>query len=397
MSQSEPPPLSRAGRIWNSAKRMVVGSEPRDIERDLQQMREQAQTPVFWLFGKTQSGKTSIVRFLTGATDAEIGSGFRPCTQTSRKFPFPTEEAPALTFLDTRGVDEPSYNPAEDLAAFNKDAHVLIITCRLTDFAHGKLRESLAAIRKANPRRPVLLALTCLHEAYPQTQHPAGPLVPGLADTVYADALKLLAEQQQKFEGLFDRMVAIDLTKPEEGYTNSEYGGEALKQTLLELLPLAYRQTLLQLDAATGGLRSIHLQRAVPTLIGYSSLAAAAGAVPIPFVDLLILPGIQSKMIRELAQLSGQTESGKRFLEISASMGMGLLMQQAVREVAKFIPYVGSAVGGAIAYGSTYALGRAFLSYLQQLHDGHAPDTATVKALYQTHLMEAEKRWKATH
>ena len=52
----------------------------------------------FWLLGKTQSGKTSIIRYLTGADDAVIGSGFRPCTKTSRQFQFPSPEAPLGTW-----------------------------------------------------------------------------------------------------------------------------------------------------------------------------------------------------------------------------------------------------------------------------------------------------------
>ena len=49
--------------------------------------------PVVWLVGKVQSGKTSIIRALTQATDAEIGAGFRACTRTARVFDFP-DEAP---------------------------------------------------------------------------------------------------------------------------------------------------------------------------------------------------------------------------------------------------------------------------------------------------------------
>ena len=53
-----------------------------------------ANAPVFWLFGKTQSGKTSVVKYLTGATDAEIGEGFQPCTRTTRRYAFPEDDAP---------------------------------------------------------------------------------------------------------------------------------------------------------------------------------------------------------------------------------------------------------------------------------------------------------------
>jgi hypothetical protein len=166
----------RAVRGWFAPPKAVSDEEFAGV-------RAKTPAPTLWLYGKTQSGKTSIVRFLTGADDAEIGSGFRPCTRTSRIYPFPTEAAPVFTFLDTRGVDEPGYDPTEDLAAFGKQAHLILVTCRLTDFATGNLRQSLATIREANPRRPVLLVLTCLHEAYPQQQHPQPypftPFAPG--------------------------------------------------------------------------------------------------------------------------------------------------------------------------------------------------------------------------
>ena len=69
--------------------------------------------PVVWLLGKVQSGKTSIIRELTQATDAEIGAGFAACTKTAQVFDFPAA-APIIRFLDTRGLDEPGYDPAED-------------------------------------------------------------------------------------------------------------------------------------------------------------------------------------------------------------------------------------------------------------------------------------------
>ena len=99
--------------------------------------------PVFWLFGKTQSGKTSIIKYLTGADEAEIGQGFRPCTRFSQPYQFPTAEAPLLTFLDTRGLDEPGYDPAEDLAQFNTQAHVVIVTVKALDHAQENVLRHL--------------------------------------------------------------------------------------------------------------------------------------------------------------------------------------------------------------------------------------------------------------
>src|SRR5262249_59256085 len=80
--------------------------------------------PVVWLLGKVQSGKTSLIRVLTGCSAAEIGDGFRACTKTSRIFDFP-EEAPLVRFLDTRGMGEAGYDPFENPALSQAQTHPL--------------------------------------------------------------------------------------------------------------------------------------------------------------------------------------------------------------------------------------------------------------------------------
>src|SRR5579885_932886 len=216
-------------RAWQAVRRVWNPVGPTaDLDKELADLRAKVPAPVFWLFGKTQSGKTSLIRYLTGAEDAAIGNGFRPCTRTSREYPFPNPDVPILTFLDTRGVDEPDYDPAEDIAAFDARAHLLVVTCRLTDFAHGGVRDALGKIRKANPKRPAVLVLTCLHEPHPQDQHPQpypfDPLSvragepPAVTGQVPEDVARLVKEQTAQFEGLVDRVVPVDLTKPEEGY-----------------------------------------------------------------------------------------------------------------------------------------------------------------------------------
>src|SRR5262249_19038689 len=62
--------------------------------------------PYLWLFGKTGSGKTSIIHSLTGAENAVIGKGFRPQTPAAQLFSFPDDETPIVQFLDTRGIGE---------------------------------------------------------------------------------------------------------------------------------------------------------------------------------------------------------------------------------------------------------------------------------------------------
>lgn len=366
------------------------------LQEQLAKLRERTPVPVFWLFGKTQSGKTSLVRFLTSAEDAEIGQGFRPCTRYSREYQFPTAEAPLITFLDTRGTDEPDYDPVEDLALFDAKAHVVLVTVRILDHAQEKTLRHLQRIRRAQPSRPIILVLTCLHEAYPQQDHRQPypftlPLTPGAA--VPEAAARSIEEQLRRFEKLFDRAVAVDLTPPEEGFGDPSYGGDILRKALLDILPEAFRQTLLRLEECQKPLEELSAQRALPHIIGYSTLAMTAGAVPIPWLDLLILPGIQSQMINHLARLYGRPLSTARFLEIAGTLGTGILLRQASREAIKFIPYVGSVANGVLAGASTYALGKAFCFYYSAVHRGHVPSPQDLKKYYHEQLLQAEKLW----
>lgn len=400
-----PVPGSRFDRAWRRVRNWARGESPA-ADQKLEQVRAKTPAPVLWLFGKTQSGKTSLVRYLTGATDAEIGSGFRPCTRFSRMYPFPTDDAPVFTFLDTRGVDEPGYDPAEDLKQFDSQAHVMLVTCRIRDFATGSMRDALKAVRAANRRRPVVLVLTCLHEAYPQTQHPQpypySELIRTPASTIVSpvepppptDAVwHLIATQREHYEGLVDRIVPVDLTQPEEGYEDVNYGGDALKRAILDLLPEAYRETLKHFTDAAAQFTKLHDRRTAPILVGYSTLAGTAGALPIPFVDLLIIGGIQTKMIHDLAARSGHKENAHRFLELATSASIGLLATAGLRQLAKFIPYVGSVVGAGLAGASTYALGRAYLEYDRRVNEGHIPNRDEVARLYKDQFAAAEKSW----
>src|ERR1700683_2959134 len=106
--------------MWNPLTLFYQDPPSRDeFLRKRSELLATAPIPCLWLLGKTGSGKTSIVRFLTGAADAEIGRGFRPQTQYSRLFNFPDDDVPILKFLDTRGLGEAGYDPAEDLAQFD--------------------------------------------------------------------------------------------------------------------------------------------------------------------------------------------------------------------------------------------------------------------------------------
>jgi len=132
----------------------------------------------------------------------------------------------------------------------------------------------------------------------------------------------------------------------------------------------------------------------MPIILGYSYLAAGAGALPVPFIDLLLLPAIQMKMVNDIAQINGQKLTAEHFRELAATLGLGMMARQAAREVVKVIPFVGAAAGAALAGASTYALGRAYCYYSQQIREGHVPSSAALKQYFERELAAAERFWK---
>ena len=393
------------GDMWQRVRGLFspqVSEE--EVHARLDKLREQTPVPVFWLLGKTQSGKTSVVRYLTGAERAEIGKGYQPCTRFTSKYVFPNEQTPLLTFFDTRGLDEPGYDPKEDIAQLNDQAHVILVVVKLLDHAQQTLMEQLPRIRAAKPSRPIVLVLTCLHEAYPQQQHPEPYPFTDEAEPTPAVSPELqqsLAAQRARFARLVDRVVLIDLTQPEEGYTRPDYGGEQLRHTLLDVLPSGLAQTLRTLAIAQHDLQNLFSGKAAPTIAAYSTLAATAGAVPLPFVDLILISGVQTRMLYDLAHLYGQPLTKQRLAEVAGALGLGLLGRQAGRTLIKVIPglgtIIGSVAGGALAAASTYALGKAFCYYYQAVLEGHVPNAKDLKKYYNAQLEQAEDAWKRLH
>jgi uncharacterized protein (DUF697 family)/predicted GTPase len=384
--------------MWRWLQRLRPYREITDEEFRTQRDRvlQRAPVPAFWLFGKTGSGKTSLVKFLTGAERAEIGNGFQPQTARSEQYEFPAPDSPLLRFIDTRGLGESRYDPAEDIRKLAATTQLMLVTVRVLDHALSDVVAPLREIRAAVPQRPVVLVLTCLHEAYPGAQHPqpdpfAGGLLP---DSIPADLRRSIAAQQERFDGLVDRIVPVDLTRPEEGFAEPNFGGDRLQAALLVLLPAAYRQTLLTLDESLRSLKELNERRAMPYIISHSTLAATAGAVPVPWVDIPAVAAIQSHLVCRLAAIYGQQVRARMVLKMAGPIGGRMLVRLAVRGALKFVPFVGLAANAALAYAYTYGLGKACCWYFGQVCQGNAPSEAELQRVWESQLLQAAQLWR---
>src|SRR5690606_23030228 len=98
------------------------------------------------------------------------------------------------------------------------------------------------------------------------------------------------------FSGLVDEIVPLDLTKSSEGFDNPHFGGERLKAALVRWLPDAYRQTFLTMTDVMESLKGLHEKRAMPYVLSSSTMAASAAAVPVPWIDIPVVMGVQSDL-----------------------------------------------------------------------------------------------------
>jgi uncharacterized protein (DUF697 family) len=191
-----------------------------------------------------------------------------------------------------------------------------------------------------------------------------------------------------------DRIVPIDFTRREEGFVQPDFGGARLKAALAELLPAAYRQTLLDLDEAMESLKDLTERRATPYIIGASTMAATAAAVPVPWVDIPLVLAIQSHLVYKLARIYGQEWDARLMQTAAGAMGGRLLSRMVIRGPLKIVPVVGMAANAGMAFAYTYAQGKAWCWYFSERRAGHAPQPKELERIWKEQISVAADMWK---
>ena len=366
------------------------------IQAEIEKARDKAGAPVLWLLGKAQAGKSSVIQGLTGSTAIEIGNGCRACTRTSVIYDFPNEQESLIRFLDTRGIGEPCYDPQEDLAWAERQAHGVLVVMRACDPGQEIIKTVLARVRKRRPEWPVILVQTTLHEGYPRgTEHPQPYCFDRspVADAVPPDLARALEYQRRDFAGLFDRHVAIDFTHPDDGYEPRLYGDEALWAALAGIVPEGFRALLAGRPELTTGVRDVLFATAFPHIVSYSTLAGLAAMVPFPAANI---PGVgfaQSKMLHSIASIYGLPLM--RGVEaLGVAIGTGFLARIVARSLLAGIPFVGTALAGLWTASATYALGCALCWYFAEVKRGAVPTSAQIQKVYGEELTLGRERFR---
>ncbi|MBD2099346.1 50S ribosome-binding GTPase [Leptolyngbya sp. FACHB-261] len=391
------------------------------------------------LVGKPQTGKSSIVQALTGASKDIVGQGFRPHTAHTQRYSYPAADLPLMVFIDTVGLGDGAQEtseviqeltglagvttsaesteeldlderdltdqltdgqageerPAGQLALAQPRARILVVTVRLTDFANDTLRQIVSKIRQRHPEVPCLLAVTCLHEAYsdPQANHPDYP--PSDLEVQRAmDAAK------QAFAGLYDRVVAIDFTQPEDGYEPVLYGLDAFASALCDLLPDAEARAIGQLLDTRAGLPDqvgdLYRQAGRRYIATFAVMAGTVAAVPLPLATMPVLTTLQITLVSLLGKLYGQNLNPSQAGGVVSTIAGGFVAQAVGRELVKAIPILGSVVAASWATAYTWALGEGACVYFGDLMGGKKPNPEQIQRTMQEAFREAQERFRDT-
>jgi len=399
--------------VWNQATAKIVQLLPVDqaaqtivkwfsvsderIAEILATVRAELPTTEALLIGKPQAGKSSIVRGLTGVSAEIVGQGFRPHTQHTQRYAYPTNDLPLLIFTDTVGLGDVNRDTQTiaqeligDLQQASHGARVLILTVKINDFATDSLRQIAQTLRQKYPDIPCVLAVTCLHEVYPTgtADHPDYP-------PQFEAVTRAFSIIQQNFSSLYDRAVPIDFTLEEDGYNPVFYGLEAFRDTLADLLPEAEAKAIYQLlDEKGQQIGNLYRDVGRRYILAFAIAAATLAAVPLPFATMPVLTAVQVSMVSLLGKLYGQTLTPSQAGGVVSAIAGGFLAQAIGRELIKFIPGFGSVIAASWAAAYTWALGEAACVYFGDLMGGKKPDPQQIQAVMRSAFQSAQERFK---
>jgi uncharacterized protein (DUF697 family) len=134
----------------------------------------------------------------------------------------------------------------------------------------------------------------------------------------------------------------------------------------------------------------------------FSMWAAAAGLIPVPFVDIAAVGGLQLQMLRRLSEIYGVPFSENRGKSIIASLAGAVLpastattTAMGVTSALKVLPGVGTAVSAltmsAVSAGATWVIGKVFIQHFASggtLLDFNPPD-------YREFIKSQKEKWNA--
>lgn len=162
-----------------------------------------------------------------------------------------------------------------------------------------------------------------------------------------------------------ERAQFAETVREKLGLTPSDYlfvsakrgtGVGNLVERIAAVLPTAMQDAFVAQQQASIGAKDARVRQLI---YAKAAIAAAVGAVPLPFADAVVLTPLQIGMVASIGYFYGVEVTRARAVELIATLGVGFTLREGARQLIKFVPGYGSVVSGGVAFAGTVALGEA--------------------------------------
>jgi uncharacterized protein (DUF697 family) len=321
--------------------------------------------PTLWLLGKTGAGKSLFIQAVTGLSSVEVGNGFEPCTMTTSAYDFPQDKA-VMRFLDTRGLGEADYDPAQDLTEIGQSVNALVVLMKADEPQQSAVLVALKEVKKNKKIKHLLL----IHSAVLLSEE-----VERVRQVAFNEG------QVREIWGANFDSVSVDF-ECEDGFVHNY---QLLISALTKFLPVI---GLIVEDKEHSTVEGENFDKVKNEVLWYAGSASASDLIPA--VGLVSVAAIQAKMLHGLAKQYGVQWNTRTFSEFIGTLGSGFALQYSAkfgaRQFVKLIPVYGQTAGvvaaAVMSFATTYGLGRAACYYFYHRSKGEVATDEEMQNLY---------------
>lgn len=141
--------------------------------------------------------------------------------------------------------------------------------------------------------------------------------------------------------------------------------------------------------------------RGMKVVKSWSQWSVVAGFVPVPFVDIALVSGIQIKMIYDLCQVYGVPFKKEAAIAYASGLVGGSLTSGAAQIVGsmalKAVPYVDQIVQPTFAFATTYAMGYVFVKHFENAGTMASFDSTKMNLYFQEQFEKSKKLFSKKH
>ncbi len=365
--------------------------------KELMEGIEEHRPPRIFLIGRTGVGKSSLINALCNKYVATV-SDTTSCTKDLQKYKCMDGNRVLMEICDTRGISE-SVSLNETISAeemlikqvneFSPDVAIFMLGCTHRDDVTSDV-EFLKKLTKAyekenNLRLPVIVAINKCDEMAPsRIKEPTEYTESKIAkiQEMVSFYKGIIVKQGLKIDGIVSVSsllewktadgLEIDVQDienlPENDKENLQisfdgrYDIENLRKTIDDNIQDYKARMGFRMAAKLSEVIKRISNQLTKTFAGIASAIATAAIFPVS--DIIPLSILQTILVFLIASLSGRDVTWDSVREFIASLLGVTAAGVTFRQIAKMlVPIFGSLISGGIAFGGTYAIGKAAIAY----------------------------------